>query len=114
LILSVAAYAQKSNAKKTSPKKTNSTSQSSSLKTLEDSASYAIGVSVANFYSQQGLKNINTTLVAKAISDIYGKKKPVIDEATCNSVVMRLMNTMQTQKSKPNIEAGEAFLNKNK
>jgi FKBP-type peptidyl-prolyl cis-trans isomerase len=114
LILSVAAYAQKTNVKKTIPKKTTGTTQSSSLKTLEDSASYAIGVSVANFYSQQGLKNINTTMVAKAISDIYSKRKPVMDEATCNSVVMRLMNTMQTQKSKPNIEAGEAFLIKNK
>jgi FKBP-type peptidyl-prolyl cis-trans isomerase len=114
LIISVAAHAQKSNVKKTTPKKTTTTTQSSSLKTLEDSASYAIGVSVANFYSQQGLKTINTTMVAKAINDIYSKKKPVMDEATCNSVVMRLMSNMQTEKSKPNIEAGEAFLNKNK
>ncbi|HEU0064622.1 MAG TPA: FKBP-type peptidyl-prolyl cis-trans isomerase [Flavisolibacter sp.] len=114
LIVSVAACAQKSNVKKTISKKTTGTSQSLSLKTLEDSASYAIGVSVANFYSQQGLKNINTTLVAKAISDIYSKKKPVMDESTCNSVVMRLMNNMQSEKSKPNIEAGEAFLIKNK
>ena len=112
LIVSVAASAQKSPAKKPAPKKTTSTS--TSLKTLEDSASYAIGVSVANFYSQQGLKNLNSSIVAKAISDVYSNKKPLLDESTGNSVVMKCMNNAQSQKAKPNIEAGEAFLVKNK
>ena len=30
------------------------------LKTMNDSASYAVGVSVANFYKQQGVKKLNT------------------------------------------------------
>jgi FKBP-type peptidyl-prolyl cis-trans isomerase len=113
LIVSVAANAQKSPAKKPAPKKT-TTSTSSSLKTLEDSASYAIGVSVANFYSQQGLKKLNASIVARAISDIYSNKKPLLDESSGNAVVMKCMNNAQSQKAKPNIEAGEAFLAKNK
>ena len=114
LFVSVAASAQKSPVKKPAPKKTTSSSTSVALKTLEDSASYAIGVSVANFYSQQGLKNLNASIVAKAISDIYSNKKPLLDESSGNAVVMKCMNNAQSQKAKPNIEAGEAFLAKNK
>ena len=44
------------------------------LKNMNDSASYAVGVSVANFYKQQGIKNLNTSLVSKAINDIYPGK----------------------------------------
>ena len=107
------AHAQKTAPKKPVSQKSTS-KQSGTLKTLNDSASYAIGISVANFYSQQGLKNINVAMVAKAINDIYTKKKPLIDENQANSVVMRLMNEAQTEKSKSNIQAGEAFLAKNK
>ena len=107
----MAAHAQKTPAKKPAPAKP---TQSAALKTLSDSASYAIGVSVASFYSQQGMANINTTLVAKAINDVYGKKKLQINEAQCNDVVMRLMNKSQSDKVKPQIAAGEAFLAKNK
>lgn len=114
LIVSLAANAQKSPAKKPAPKKTTTSSTSVALKTLEDSASYAIGVSVANFYSQQGLKNLNANIVAKAINDINNNKKPLIDESIGNAVVMKCMNNAQSQKAKPNIEAGEAFLTKNK
>ncbi len=44
------------------------------LKDLTDSASYAVGVSVANFYKQQGIKKLNTALVSRAISDIMNGK----------------------------------------
>jgi FKBP-type peptidyl-prolyl cis-trans isomerase FklB len=111
ILFAVAAHAQKTPAKKPAPAKP---TQSAALKTLSDSASYAIGVSVASFYSQQGMANINTTLVAKAINDVYGKKKLQINEAQCNDVVMRLMNKSQSDKVKPQIAAGEAFLAKNK
>ncbi|MFL5739636.1 MAG: FKBP-type peptidyl-prolyl cis-trans isomerase [Flavisolibacter sp.] len=111
------AQAQKTT-KKPVPQKTAS---STSLKNLNDSASYAIGVSVANFYNQQGLKNINSSLVAKAISDVYGKKKTLMTESQCNDVMTSLMNKAQedmnkaqAEKAKPNITAGEAFLAKNK
>jgi FKBP-type peptidyl-prolyl cis-trans isomerase len=108
----MAAQAQKTATKKPVAKKT--TTPSSSLKNLTDSASYAIGLSVANFYNQQGLKSINTAMVSKAISDVYNKKKPLIDETQANDVIMSCMNQAQMQKSKPIVAAGEAFLQKNK
>ncbi len=84
------------------------------LKTLSDSASYAIGVSVANFYKQQGINKLNTTLVSKGINDILGNKKALLDDAACNNVMNTYMSKMQSEKSKPRIDAGNDFLAKNK
>lgn len=84
------------------------------LKTQIDSASYAMGVSLASFYKQQGFTTINTTVVSKAISDVMGGKPLTLDEMACNNVMNQIMMDMQTSKSKPNIEKGEAFLRQNK
>ncbi|MBN8687635.1 MAG: FKBP-type peptidyl-prolyl cis-trans isomerase [Chitinophagales bacterium] len=84
------------------------------LKTMNDSASYAVGISVANFYKQQGVSKLNTTLVSRAINDIMGNKKPLIDDNTANTVMNNYMTRLQQEKSKGAIEAGEAFLAKNK
>lgn len=85
-----------------------------SLKTLNDSASYAIGVSVANFYQQQGIDKLNPAIVAKAINDIQSKKNPLLDDNEANTVMMRCMNIAQEAKAKPNLVAGEKFLAANK
>lgn len=84
------------------------------FKNLDDSASYAIGLSVVNFYAQQGVNKINSAMVAKAINDVQAKKKPLLSDAEANSVMMRCMNKAQEAKAKPNIVAGEQFLAKNK
>lgn len=84
------------------------------LKTLLDSASYAVGISVANFYKQQGINRINAKLVSKAIEDQIEGKKLLMDETTANAVMNKFMSQMQAEKSKPNIEAGEKFLAQNK
>lgn len=117
--LVITAHAQKTTPKKTTATAKPATSKTATapkpvLKTLNDSASYAIGVSVASFYSQQGMNNINSALVAKAINDVMSKKGTAISEAQCNDVIMTMMNRAQQDKVKPNIAAGEAFLEKNK
>ena len=45
------------------------------LKTAQDSLSYAIGLSVANFYKQMNITNINSSLVTRAINDVNKKGK---------------------------------------
>src|ERR1700754_587253 len=82
--------------------------------TLVDSASYAMGVSLASFYKQQGITKINTTLVSKAINDVMQSKKPMMDDAQANSVLTKCMMQIESQKSKPNIDSGMAFLARNK
>lgn len=84
------------------------------LKTAEDSVSYAVGISVANFYKQQGISKLNTSLISRAINDLMGGKKPLLDDAAANQVMNDYMNKMQAKKSKPAIEAGEKFLAQNK
>lgn len=84
------------------------------LKNMNDSASYAVGVSVANFYKQQGIKSLNTALVSKAINDIMGGKNPLLDDAAANTVMNNYMSKLQAEKSKPTIEAGQKYLAQNK
>lgn len=60
------------------------------FKSLNDSASYCIGMSVAGFCRQQGIAQINTALVTKSITDILNGKPVLMDEASCNN----LINTM--------------------
>lgn len=99
---------------KTAPKTVPAKQPVSVLKTLNDSASYAVGVSVANFYKQQGITKLNTTLVTRGINDIFGNKKALLDEAACNNVMNTYMSKMQSEKSKPRIDSGNNFLAKNK
>jgi len=100
--------AQKTAPKKTTPVKT--TKSTAVLKNLNDSVSYAIGMSVANFYSQQGIKNLNTTMVSKAINDVFSKKNALLTEEEAQLAVMRFLNPNVFK----NIEEGEKFLAQNK
>ena len=84
------------------------------LKSLSDSASYAIGLSVANFYRQQGVENINTAVVSRAINDAMTGQKLLISDHDANSVMMRYMNQAAESKALPNIKTGQQFLAANK
>ena len=118
MLLTVSGMIWAQSSTKTKPAaKTNSSkgaAQQSALKNLNDSASYAIGVSVASFYRQQGITSLNTSLVTKAINDILSGKKALMDDEAASMCVNKLLNTMQETKSKPTIAAGEAFLAKNR
>jgi len=100
--------------KKPTPKPTPTKVAPPALKNLMDSASYAVGISVANFYKQQGISRINANLVSKAINDQLSGGKMLMDETTANAVMNRFMSQMQAEKSKPNIASGQKFLSQNK
>jgi FKBP-type peptidyl-prolyl cis-trans isomerase FklB len=86
------------------------------LKTTQDSLSYAIGISVANFYKQQNITNINTALVMRAISDVNKSSKPLLSEEQCNATIVNYMQKAKAQKASGNKKLGLDFLaaNKNK
>src|SRR5947209_8597922 len=96
LLLTIAAQAQKAPAKKPAQKKTSTavaTSHSSaSFRNLNDSVSYAIGLSVADFYKQQGMTTLNTGMVSKAINDVYGNKTTALTKDQANEAMMRFLN----------------------
>jgi FKBP-type peptidyl-prolyl cis-trans isomerase FklB len=97
-------------AQKAAPKKSATKTAAIPLKNLTDSASYGIGLSVANFYKQQGFKNLNIACVSKAINDVQNGGKPQLDEAQANEAIMFYINPTLRQ----NIEAGKKFLTANK
>ena len=84
------------------------------LKTINDSASYAIGVSIAKFYQQQGVKNLNTTLITKAINETFANKPLLLEDVVANEVIMQWIGRLDFEKAQPNILAGEKFLEANK
>jgi len=100
-------YSQKTPAKPVTAKKP--TPSTAVLKTHNDSLSYAIGLSVANFYRQQGVK-LNTTIVTRACNDVLEKKKPLLSDDQANLVFMCHSNPQICT----NVKDGEKFLVQNK
>ncbi len=86
------------------------------LKNMNDSVSYVLGESAAFNLKQQGLDlpKLNATLFMRAVNDILQGKKPLVDDATANTLMNNYMSMMQAQKVKPTIDAGLKFLAKNK
>src|SRR5262245_3315007 len=106
--------------KKNTPPAHSATAQPS-LKSKDDSISYAIGLSVANFFRQQKVQHINTSLVEKAINDIMKSGSTLMNEQQANAVIMACMNKAQAEKNvenaaaaEENKKAGATFLAENK
>jgi FKBP-type peptidyl-prolyl cis-trans isomerase FklB len=84
-----------------------------SMKNALDSFSYALGLSIANFYKEQGVKDINNTLVVKALNDVK-KGTPLLDETTTNNCIVNYMQISKGAKAAGNKKLGQAFLDSNK
>ncbi|MBL7742582.1 MAG: FKBP-type peptidyl-prolyl cis-trans isomerase [Chitinophagaceae bacterium] len=84
------------------------------LKTLRDSASYAIGVRYGNFYKQYGVTKLNAGLITNACNDVLGNKPAQLNESNINKVLNDFIFGIQLQKSQATIEAGNVFLAENK
>lgn len=83
------------------------------LKNAVDSFSYAIGLSIANFYKAQGVTNINNQLVLKALTDAQ-HNKPLLNEKQVNNCIVSYMQAARSEKAAGNKKAGENFLAENK
>jgi FKBP-type peptidyl-prolyl cis-trans isomerase len=82
--------------------------------TSNDSASYAIGLNHALFFKQQGITDLDTAYIIKALNDVLGNKSLQFNDRIANNVMNKLIIRIQESKSKPTIDAGKAFLAKNK
>jgi len=116
--------AQAKPVKKPVAKSTVAKSTGSVFKTQNDSLSYSIGMSLASFYKQQGITNINTVMLDRAINDIK-TGKPLLTEEQMTACVNNYMQKKQAEKTEAareanapvieaNHKAGEAFLAENK
>lgn len=115
LFLALNANAQQKTVPAKKPVTSKTTTPAPVMKNLVDSASYAIGLGLVNFYyKQQGLKQLNTAMISKAINDIMSGKQPLLADQAANDAVMKYISKATESKAKPNIDAGRQFLAKNK
>jgi FKBP-type peptidyl-prolyl cis-trans isomerase FklB len=98
-------------AKTTAPKPKPGTTQAQTfaLKTANDSISYAIGVSLANFYKQQNISNINTNILVHAVKDVEANKT-LLTEQQCQSTLYAYVQKQQGEKASGNKKVGQEFL----
>src|SRR5687768_6739650 len=116
VILTIAVSAQTKPAPKkvaTGTKKTVSATPAPVMKNALDSFSYALGLSMAGFYREQGISDINTALVTKALKDIKAGK-PLLDDAQINSCIVNYMQLKKGEAAEPFKKEGQAFLDSNK
>lgn len=117
ITFSVFSYAQTKPASKKVATGTNKQAKPSQpvpvMKNALDSFSYALGLSMAAFYKEQGVENINATLVNKALKDAK-TGKPVLDESQINECIISYIQELKSVKAGPYKKEGQAYLDSNK
>jgi FKBP-type peptidyl-prolyl cis-trans isomerase FklB len=83
------------------------------MKNGNDSMSYAIGLSLAQFYKQQGIEKFNSALVSKGMSDAT-KGTPLMNEEQMNMSISNYLQQLKGEKAAANKKVGAEFLAANK
>ena len=109
-IIALNVHAQKATPKKPVTKKPAPPAVVKPLKNITDSVSYSIGLMVGSIYRQQGIQNLSTAMISKAINDVYANRKPLLTEQEANMCLMSIMNPGLTK----NLSEGERFLAANR
>ncbi len=76
-----------------------------------DSVSYAIGVSFGNQLKMSGMEEVNTSILASAMKDLFDGEEPIFDEVEANMILNKYFNMLHYSY---NLEEGEQFLEENK
>ncbi len=88
--------------------------QKTTLKTTEDSLSYALGISVTTNLKSQGIVGLNEIALAKAIQDVYKENKLLLDADSAQSFIMQYFTREEAKKYEEVKKEGEDFLKTNK
>lgn len=83
------------------------------LKNSLDSFSYALGLSISNFYKEYGVKEINENLVVKAIQDVK-KGTVLLNEDAVNAAIMHYLDEIKSREAADEKKKGAEFLAANK
>jgi FKBP-type peptidyl-prolyl cis-trans isomerase len=83
-----------------------------SLKTPEDSLSYAIGILDGNFFKTQGVTSVNPTSLAMGFRDAM-QGKAIFTPEQADQVLRGEMQKMMRKKIQPNIDMCNDFLTQN-
>jgi FKBP-type peptidyl-prolyl cis-trans isomerase len=84
------------------------------MKTENDSLSYAMGVSVGQFLKSQGIEKLNYALLNKAIDEAFKNSPAAFDMNQANAVMKRAAMSGTRKAASAEKEKGRAFLLQNK
>ena len=113
LLLAASLPAQTSSKSKQTPVKTKP-SIAPLLKNANDSVSYAIGMSLASFYKEQGITSVNTNCVSAALNDAMKGRPTLMSEEQMNMSISNYLQQVKKEKAAAAREAGRQFLAANK
>ncbi len=91
------------------------------MKNLNDSFSYAAGLNIAANMKEQGILNVNSSLMAKAISDVFNNNTKALSTEVANGCLQSQLTIYNekkqaesSKKSAAEVAKGKAFLDANK
>ena len=122
---SATAQVKKAPAKKPLPAKAATTAKSATARTAltstQDSVSYSIGVFMAQNLKQQGISDLNNSLLMRGLEDALSGQPTQLTQAQCGLVMntfmqkqMAVRNAEGMKASSENKKIGTAFLTENK
>jgi FKBP-type peptidyl-prolyl cis-trans isomerase FklB len=117
LLFAISVNAQSKTAKpaaKPKPKTATSSAATGSLKSSNDSLSYAFGVSLGSYLKSQGVSSLNYTMLNKAIDQMLKGQKPLLDMNAANQLMGKLVEAKQQKVAGAEKEKGRHFLEQNK
>ena len=88
--------------------------KASPMKNLNDSFSYAAGVNIANSMKQQGITKLNSTLMQKAIDDVFKNNKLLLTEEQCAMTLQEQLQQFSQKKAAEAKAKSDVFFNENK
>ncbi|HEY0898304.1 MAG TPA: FKBP-type peptidyl-prolyl cis-trans isomerase [Sphingobacteriaceae bacterium] len=84
------------------------------LKTKSDSASYALGLSVAEDLKSRGVKNLNYSLLAKAMEDTFNNKPALLNGDQRQKAIYAFLEAANKERQAAALAEGTRFLEENK
>lgn len=83
------------------------------LTTDQEKVSYGIGMSVASYYKQQGMENIDTEAFAMALNDVFSADSTKMTEQEAQEVLKAFFTELKSKQSEVQKKAGVDFLLEN-
>jgi FKBP-type peptidyl-prolyl cis-trans isomerase FklB len=95
-------------------KKLTTTSESVSLKDINDSVSYSLGVSIGKTLARDAFDSIRVDVLAYAMEKAMGTDSLLIDEQKSQQVIQSYMIFKRMQKGERSLQEGKKFLDENR
>ena len=93
--------------------KPTSSSNAPALKSSNDSASYALGLSVAEDLKSRGVKSVNVTLLGRAMQDAFAGNSPLLSTEQRQKAIYGFLEAASKNQHAAAMDAGKASLDQN-